>query len=340
MGELALSGVQGDLFSPGLKAEVNNPDRRLRSYMPTCFAICPLPVRSMKSDVKEYVKRYNGFELRLIGTNGIPGGKVARDMLMLFTTEAVYRKGYIGEGEKIKLSFKSLSELQRSIGMNSANHGDRLLDMLEIYSGCSIYFQFDTRYKFDGQSLLFDSRAYKGVRGYGEKDVTLTYKGISNVPFINKLERIDMIKSKCKKGEPVAIDVVLASDFVDTVADSAVSVDFTVYREIASALAQDLYVWLLYKMYNFKNTQMDEVFISKGNLIEQFGMEGDSNENMKYSRILESLDLIKRNYYEDLKYEVVDKGKRREKGIILRKSPLVIKRDDVRYVPLLTTRSF
>jgi len=308
--------------------------KRIRSYIPSCFIICPLPVRSLEGSEKEYVKRFNNFELKLIGANGIPGGKIARDLLMLFTTEAVVNKHNLDQ--RVKLKFKNLVELQRAIGMNLVNHGERVIDIIEKYSGCSIYFQADIKHKFDGQTLLFDGEMFKGMKGYNEKDVTLKYRNITNVSFINRLERVDMIRSKCKKGEPVSIELTLTSEFVDMVKDNAVPVDFTVYKEIQGPMMQDLYVWLVYKNYNYRNKNETETYISKKKMVEQFGNEGEKNENMKYQRILEALGVIKKLYYEDLSYEIVDNGKRREKGIILHKSPVVIKDEDKRYVPLLT----
>lgn len=309
--------------------------KRQMGYMPSCFVICPLPIRSKDKEVKEYVKEYNNFRMEIYGSRGIPGGKIARDLLMLFTTEAVYRNYY--KDERVRLYFKNLSEFQRAIGMTTLVNGHRVIEVLERYSGCSVSFQMGMKRKYDGQSLLFEDGVFRGLKGVTEKGSTMVYKKIKNVFFIHELERIDLIKEHQKRGEPVSIDITLTSEFVDMVKDNAVPVDFTVYKEIQGAMMQDLYVWLVYRNYSFKNAKEKEAYIPKKRLVEQFGTEGGTNDNMKYSRILELLSMIKKNYYEDLNYEIVNNGKRREKGIILHKSPVVIQEKDVRYVPLLTS---
>jgi len=322
MGELA----QGVFF----REDCHFPEKRLRSFIPSCFIVCPLPLRSMEKGEKEYVKRFNNFELKLTGSEGIPGGKIARDLLMLFTTEAVYRKNY--EKEKITLNFESLSDLQKRIGMNTVVHGDRVLDMIKKFTGCTLSFKMELNREIDGQTLLFENELFRGVKG--EKGSRLNYKNITNVPFINKIETIDLMKEKNKRGEPLLIELTLMSEFVEMVRNNAVPVDFTVYSDIQGAMTQDLYVWLVYK--NYKNWTSDEVFIPKNKLVEQFGTEGGSNENLKYARILEALEMIRKDYYTSLKYRVIDNGKRKEKGILLYRSQMPVSEQNIKYVPLLT----
>jgi len=326
MGELAFQEGREYIFKDG------GLERRIRSFIPSCFIICPLPVRSIKEGEKGYEKRINNFKLKLTGAYGIPGGKIARDLLMLFTTEAVYRKNY--DEDKIKLNFKSIRDLQRSIGMKTIVESDKVLDMLKKYSGCIMNFEIEMKKEFDGQTLLFNKDDFKELRGYGEKGSKVSYYSITNVPFISKLEKLDLIRAESRRGESVLIELTLMSEFVDMVRKNAVPVDFTVYSDIQGAMMQDLYVWLVYK--NYKNWKEEEIFIPKDKFIEQFGTEGEKNENMKYSRILESLEKIRKEYYENLRYKVIDDGKRREKGILFYRSPVLTKEKDIKYVPLLT----
>jgi hypothetical protein len=327
MGELALSRER-DLFEEGVLK------KKVRSFIPSVFIICPLPIRGTKEDVKEYVKKYNDYEMRLIGTNGIPGGKIARDFLMLFTTEAVYRKNEGKEG--IKITFNKIEELRGLLNINRRDYGNTIISMLEKFSGCSIYFKSQKRFEMDGQTMLFDIGLNRNVKEYNRKGNSLVFNNAINIPFIHQLKNIDLLKEGRKRGKPIIIEIEITGKFVELVKDNAVPIDFNVYREIGSSIEKDLYAWFSYRNYTARNAGAEEVFISRENLLSQFGEEFEANERVKYQRIMEAIYSIKKNYYTELKYKVVNERYRKTKGIILYRSPLVIEEKDTRYVPLLT----
>ena len=308
---------------------VSGADLRLLGYMPKQFMICPLPVRSTPAEVKEYEKKYNNFRLRLVGADGVPGGKIARDMLVLFATEAVYKGAYRSHDD-VGLHFNSITQFAKSIGIERNNYNKKIISLLKQFLGCNLYFEGE---KKEGAQKTIGNGEFDFDAESGDK---LEWKRMVNVPFISRVDRIDLIKGGAKSGEPVAIDIYLSPQFVDMVCypKSAVPVDFSVYREIQSTLEADLYVWLVYK--NKCKIGSDGAFISRKNLIEQFGEENEGAERMKYVRILEAVGKIKKEYYPELDYKVIDKGSSHDKGIVLFKSEVPVGESDTRYVPLLS----
>jgi hypothetical protein len=304
--------------------------KRLRSFFPSCFVVCPLPMRSTKEDVKEYIKSYNNYDLRIIGTKGIPGGKMARDMLMLFTTEAVCR----GEEKKgLKLSYNSIKEFENSMGRNVTAKYDYVLNILEQYSGCMMNFEARKKISFEKKTYPLFAEEMRDEIGSG-KISELRYRGIINVPFIEKMEDIRIMRDQVKNGESIKLVIEVARQFVEVAKRNSIPVDFSVYREMNSPLMKDLYVWFVYR----NNGILPEggVFISKKNLIEQFGDGNENNEGVKYHRIIEAVREIKKRYYENLNVEIYDKGSSKNKGIKLERSPVIMKENDIRYVPLIS----
>jgi len=337
---MGMRGREGEplLFEtavPALRGE--NPggeSRRIRGYVPTCFVICPLPVRMPGRDVKEYERKYNQYQLKLTGTNGIPGGKIGRDLLMLFSTEAVFLSSE-SDGS-VNIRFHSIKRLAETIGITRNNFNDKIIDSIERYAGCSIYFEkFNEVYKKTNDNMLFsfmDEEENKMVKRGDE----VRFKRIVNVPFIHKFESLEVVRKKLKVGVPVRIDIKLASQFVTVARDHAVPINFSAYKEMGSTLEKDLYVWLVYRNNGFLPNE--GLFVSRRNLLDQFSLDEDrgvNNEGPNYFRILEAIKTIKKEYYENLDVEILKGGNFDERGIVLHKSPAVIDKNDEGFVTLL-----
>ncbi len=112
--------------------------KRLMSFIPTHFIICGLPLRTKKE--LEFTREYNGNKLRLVSGKGVPGGRIARLIMTLFTTEAVLRKNS-NFGEKIELTYDSIKQFMKAIGMERSNHQEKVLDLLERFAECNIFFE-------------------------------------------------------------------------------------------------------------------------------------------------------------------------------------------------------
>ena len=328
MGALAL-GRNPDSDQNHLFDSQERKSRYLFSaYIPSCFIICPLPVQLTDMHIKEYVREYNNFKLRLVGAKGIPGGKVARDMLALFTTEVVCGKNRNND-DNVTIHYKSLSRFAKSMGIETSSYNGKIINILEQFSGCSVYFEFEKKKKYDEQVLPFGEFGFNR----GEK-VYLNYKKFQNVNFIEKMESIELIKEGQKNGESIEINIKLKSEFVKMVKENSVPIDFSVYREIQSSMEKDIYAWLVYR--NNALIPREGVFVPRRSLLEQFGDENDVNERMKYLRIIDILRNMKNKYYNGLRLDIIEKGCSKKKGVVLYQSPLIMNSNDVRYIPLIS----
>jgi hypothetical protein len=304
------------------------PNKFFSAYLPSCFIICPLPVQLTNMEIKEYVREYNNFKLRLVGAKGIPGGKIARDMLALFTTEVVCGKNRNND-DNVSIYYPSLASFAKTMGIGQTSYNPKILDILEQFSGCSVYFEFEKKKKYDEQVLPFGDYGFNR----GEK-AFLKYKKFQNVNFIEKMESIELIREGKKNGESIEINIKLKSEFVKMVKENSVPIDFSVYREIQSSMEKDIYAWLVYR--NHALIPNEGVFIPRRSLIEQFGDDNEVNERMKYMRIIDILRNMRQKYYEGLRLEIIETGSSRKKGIVLYQSPLIMRSDDVRYIPLIS----
>jgi hypothetical protein len=305
---------------------------RKRSFIPKYFIICPLPVRSTGVHVQEYVRKYNQFRLRLLGANGVPGGKIARDMLMLFTSEAVYAKRHNTEGV-VKLHYDSINRFVKSLGMARSNYNLKVLETMDKFAHCNIFFEQEKKRPFEKGQLDLTGMDEETAELLPKKGV-MRLRRLVNVPFFSECSQIDVMGDGCKNGMSFAIDITLSHEFTRMAQESSVPIDFTAYCDMQSTLEKDLYVWLVYK--NSQVIGQEGIFISRQNLLEQFGQDEERNEGVMYHRILEAVELIKKTYYQNLKYQIIKTGSRSGKGIVLYDSELVIKENDKRYVPLLS----
>jgi hypothetical protein len=147
------------------------------------------------------------------------------------------------------------------------------------------------------------------------------------------MQRVDLVNTERKKTEPVSIDIELSSQFIDMVKNNSIPINYNIYYDIRSALTSDLYVWLIYR--NHGVISNNGLFISRRALLEQFGENNIDNERERYSRILQSVNEIKKKYFEELKYDIIDRGSTKDKGIVLYKSPVFVDDSDLKYMPIM-----
>lgn len=319
---------QTELFT---KEEIKR-EKRLISYIPSCFIICPLPVRTTGMDKPNYIKKYNNFTMQIQSSNGVPGGKVARDMLMLFTTEAVCAKNREGI---VRIHYESVVQLAKKMGMYAKGEGYRkVLDMLEKFATCMITFKFKKIESYEKGKVIQGYLDREEIKRIPEKGF-IKVKDFINVPFFNRLQSIEILKKERKLGQPIRIDFQLSQQFIEMVRENAVPIDFSIYKELQSTLEKDLYVWLIYK--NSTVISKYGLFINRENILKQFGeTENKENEKMNYKRIIDAIRKIKLKYYTELRLSIIDRGKTENKGIVLFNSPVIISEKDLRYVPLIS----
>jgi len=334
--------LQSELFDEReLKAESKVEFKRYMACMPTCFIICPLPIRSTGPEKPIYEKKYNNYKMQLQGSHGIPGGKIARNILMMITTAAkVFKSENVNEkNEKIikpvDIKFESLKEFANIIGVENGDGLNNAIDILEKYNYLTLNFNKNNYKKdqwFEGMNNDGTNNSIKDENGY--------YKVRSrvNIPFFNKMEDVKYIKNKHKRGEAIKVEIQLSQQFVDMAKENSSPIDYNVYKEIRSTVEKDIYTWLVYRVHKLAEFgNRDGLFISRENLLKQFGDdENKGNEKMKYLRIIEAIREIKKKYYTDIKCSIIERGRTDEKGIVLFQSPLVINEKDLRYVPLIS----
>ena len=121
--------------------------------------------------------------------------------------------------------------------------------------------------------------------------------------------------------------IIISADFADFCQKHAVPIDYAVYKSISSTVGKDLYAWLVFR----NNGLTKSTFIPRDKLVEQFmpvTEDQDKNTvNVNYNFILEQLNIIKKKYYPEVKFDVSKDGS----GITLHKSPTPVLKNDQRY---------
>lgn len=317
-------GVMDDQFEL-IEADEYTKKRSL-SFVPTYFVICALPLRATKDKVLTYSRSYNQYSLRLISVRGkgLPGGRLARLLLSLFTTEAVLQKN-TSPSQRIILEYRSIKELMKKMGIERCNHQKEVSELLDKFAATLITFDISESRKYEQLQQKLIPEDVSVDRPY----INLT--AISNVPFFDQFTRLEVSEEKGRRGVAIFMKIVLSQQFVEMAQRNSVPVDYDVYKSINSSLGKDLYVWLVYR--NNSNLPKSGLHISRKNLVDQFmSDEGKTGyEPVHYQRIIEEIKEIKKKYYKDLNVHIPLKGD----GITLFKSPSVIKSNDIRYVPLM-----
>ncbi|MDR2739065.1 MAG: hypothetical protein LBB68_04450 [Treponema sp.] len=293
--------------------------KKTSSYIPSYFVICNLPIRSTKKEVKEYRRKYNRFQLKLVGANDIPGGKIARDMLSFFTTACVQHKNVNSSGQ-VSIHFSSMKRFMQSFGLENSTRFLVVEELLDKFAGCNIFFEMNTKKEFNKGELpikKINDEVEIPQQGF------LQLKSVVNVPFFYKYTSAKILGGAYKNGQSIGVNITLSAPFAEMAQKHPVPIDFNGYRSINSALGKDIYSWLVYR----NNGPIPEwgVKISRESLIEQFSPEEQRDiESQNYQRIIEEINDIKFHYYPELNIRFIERGA--QKGIILYKSDLVIKK--------------
>ena len=124
-----------------------------------------------------------------------------------------------------------------------------------------------------------------------------------------------------------AFKIVLSPEFAAFCQSHAVPINYTVYKNISSPIAKDIYAWLVYR----NNSITEPLFIPRHHLVEQFNpvddAKNENQENVSYFRIIEYIKEIKEKHYPELKVSFDQTGE----GITLYKSKPPIMEKDTRY---------
>lgn len=293
--------------------------QKYRSYMPSPFIVAALPARDVKKNV--FVRKYNNITLRLTGGIKVPFGKYGRLLLTILTTHAVINKN-TNKDEPVVISYKSLNQLMKELQLPTSRCNN-IKEQLECFANAS--FIFEERVEKVTQCSLFKDLLDENSTLGEEVKATKVSTGV--IPFIKTMQYVDLEDRKGDK-QSVAINIVLSEDFANFSKEHSVPIDYTVYKNITSAIGKDLYAWLVYR----NNSLKEPLYISREALVNQF-MPVDENSNKDQFRtnwayLKEQIKILQEKYYKDLKVSFDSTNM----GLTLYKSKAPIASDDKRYI--------
>lgn len=295
-------------------------EQQYLAYLPALFTTASLPFRNVNKTV--FVRKgSNGITLKLTSPINVPFGRYGRLLLSVLTTHAVLNKGK-GPGP-VLMEYAKLSDLLNELQLPKSRGAD-IKEQLECFSNAS--FSFTQKVTQLKAGYLFKDIYEDG--NYPKKDIEVSTYTSGNIRFtegVQYKEADDGITDK----KSFAFKIVLSPEFTAFCQKHAVPINYTVYKNISSPIAKDIYAWLVYRN---NSIPVDEpLFVPRHRLVEQFNpvddAKNDNQENVSYFRIIDYIKEIKQKYYPELKVKIDQDGS----GITLFKSKAPVLEKDTRY---------
>ena len=289
-----------------------------RSFIPSIFISAALPLRDVKKTL--FDRKYNNITLHLNSPNLVPYGKYGRLLLSLLTTHAVQSKNHLKSDGTVTISYDTIQSLLDEMQLPKQRSGDIKEQLKRFKSATFIYEEVVVK---EAQKALFPDYFPTADKGLAKFTKITT----GNIMFIDSMEYIEIDDGNIDK-RSIAFKITLNNKFVNLCMNHSVPIDYTVYKEISSALGKDLYAWLVYRN---NSIGPDGLYIPRTSMVAQFmpltnNQKDQDRANFKY--IVEQIGQIKAKYYPDLKY-TVDKD---YLGITIYKSPQIMNPKDTRYI--------
>ena len=312
---IAIDNSVTELFDKELSLQ--KPKTKLLSYIPSFFTTASLPFKNIHKTV--FVRRGSqGVKLTLSSPFNVPFGKYGRLLLSIFTTHAVLSKE---KDAPVYMEFRSLADLLKEMQL-PRQRGSAVREQLECFMNAS--FAFDQRVEERQAGDLFKDLYQDG--NYPKKDVNVVIRSTGNIRFTEGIQfkEIEDGSAENKFGD---FKIILSAEFARFCQQHAVPIDYTVYRDINSAVGKDLYAWLVFR----NNGITNPVFIPKESLVDQFmpvtETANPNQRNVNYNRLIDMLAEIKTKYYPELNIDLDSNSL----GITLFKSPTPVIKNDKRY---------
>lgn len=298
-----------------------NKEKHVRSYIPSPFIAAALPSRDIKKPV--FIRKYNNVTMKLSSGNKVPFGKYGRLLLTILTTHAVINKNS-NPDQLILIKYKSLNQLLKELQLPSSRSND-IKEQLDYFKECT--FIFEEKIMKITQTSLFHDYFNQEIPKNLDDEVIATKYSTGIIPFLKAMEYVELEDRKGSK-QHGGLSICLSQDFVKFSKDHSVPIDYTVYKDISSAIGKDIYAWLIYR----NNRIRAPLFISREALVSQF-MPVDDNSHpdqlrTNYDYIKNQIKSIKQKYYPNLNIEF-DKS---NYGITLYKSKVLMLSLDKRYI--------
>lgn len=299
----------------------DSTEKHIRSYIPSPFIAAALPSRDIKKTV--FIRKYNNVTMKLSSGSKVPFGKYGRLLLTVLTTHAVLCKN-TNPDEPVIINYKSLNQLLKELQLPSSRSND-IKVQLDCFKECSFIFE-EKIVKVAQTSLFHDYLDEETMETLGD-EVTATKISTGIIPFMKQMEYVELEDRKGNQ-QHVGLTIVLSKDFASFSQDHSVPIDYTVYKNISSAIGKDLYAWLVYR----NNSIKAPLFISREALVSQFMPVDDKSHpdqlRTNYEYIKEQIKTIKQKYYPELNIDFDKAGV----GITLYKSKAPIIPEDKRYI--------
>ncbi|MCQ2589579.1 MAG: plasmid encoded RepA protein [Treponema sp.] len=308
--------------------EEDDADKKLRGFLSSPFITASLPLKDINKNI--FKRKYNNISLSITSSaEKVPFGKYGRLLLTILTTHAVVSKNVESDGSVI-VSYDSIRQLLKEMQLAPGRSND-IKEQLEYFSKST--FTFEERKSSVVQKSLFKDLLDLDDDIKADK-VTATMVSTGIIPFMEAMQYLEL-GEEGKESKQYCINIKLSQAFVKFSKKHSVPINYTVYKNITSAVGKDIYAWLTYRNNSIKKGE--SIFIPSNALVEQFmPVKEGSHENQErtnYNYILNQIRDIKEKYYPDLNVSINQDGD----GITLRKSNPQILPEDSRYVLVTAT---
>lgn len=299
----------------------NNDSVKYRSFIPSIFISAALPLKDVKKNV--FDRKYNNITLHLSSPSMVPYGKFGRLLLSVLTTHAVQSKNNLNKDGTVTINYTSLQELLDEMQLRK-QRGKDVMEQLNRFKSAT--FIYEEENVVVAQKSLFPEIFPPNDKGLVQAKKLST----GNIMFIDSLQYIELDDGSNDK-RSISFSLVLNNKFVDLCKKHSVPIDYSVYKEISSAMGKDLYAWIVYRN---NSIGKDGLFIPRSNMVAQFsGTIQPDQERANFKYIVEQVQQIQSKYYPDLRFSV----DRDNLGITFYKSPQVMAPKDTRYVLVTNT---
>ena len=290
-----------------------------RSYIPRIFIAASLPLRDVKKT--HFERKYNSITLHLNSPNMVPYGKYARLLLSVLTTHAVQSKNNLNPDGTVTVRFPTLQALLDEMKLPK-QRSNEIKEQLNRFKSAT--FVYEEERTTTAQKSLFPEYFSPNDKGL----VTATKYTTGNIMFMDSMQHIDLDDGSADK-RSISFSFVLNNKFVKLCAEHSVPIDYSVYRDISSALGKDLYAWIVYRNNSIGS---DGLFIPRSCMVSQFmpvtNPEQKDQERANFKYIVDQVYQIKTKYYPDLQFQV----DRNYLGITFYQSPQIMAPKDTRYI--------
>jgi len=292
------------------------------SFIPGLFTTASLPFKNVNKTVFTR-KGSQGVKLTLTSPINIPFGRYGRLLLTLLTTHAVLSAE---KNVPVMIEYNSLSELLREMQL-PRQRGKDIKEQLDCFTNAT--FAFEKQVTELRAGYLF-KEMYDG--NYPKSDVEVITKSTGSIRFTTGVQYQE-VRDNVNDPKFGNFKIIISSEFASFCQQHAVPIDYSVYKDISSAVGKDIYAWLVFR----NNGLNDFVFIPRDKLVEQFMPVSENQDpntvNVNYAFIINQIREIKKNYYPEVKVDVDSTPN----GITLYKSPTPIQSNDTKYALITST---